>query len=100
MITSLIQILELQDFGYMTASSIYLESRDKILSMIPEIETMTSKAFIQNTGILRGPGISSFTDIIKIAMTLIKTSIKLKFKSLCQFLFLHRLIFKNQYGQS
>ena len=42
MITSLIDMLELSNFGHMTASTTQLESRDKILLMKPWTKIMTS----------------------------------------------------------
>ena len=41
-ITSLIQMLELSNFGHMTTSTIYIESRDKILLVTSWTEIMTS----------------------------------------------------------
>ena len=40
MVTSLIEMVELPNFNYMTKSTIYSESRDKILLMISWTETM------------------------------------------------------------
>ena len=42
MITSLIDMLDLPNFGHMTASTIYFESRDKILLVTSQTEVMTS----------------------------------------------------------
>ena len=42
MITSLIGMLELPNFGHMTISTIYFESRDKIMFVTSWIEIMTS----------------------------------------------------------
>ena len=42
MITSLIEMLELPDFGHMNTSTIQFESRDKILLVASWTEAMTS----------------------------------------------------------
>ena len=42
MITSLIDMLELSNFGHMITSTAQLESRDKILFMKPWTKIMTS----------------------------------------------------------
>ena len=42
MITSLTEMLELPNFGHMTAFTFQCESRDKILSVTPRTGTMTS----------------------------------------------------------
>ena len=48
MITSLIEILELPNFGQMTTSTIYFDSRDKILLMKPWAEILMSQLLFQN----------------------------------------------------
>ena len=73
MITFLIEMLELPNFGHMITSIIELESRDKNL-LVTEI--MTSKPFFQNTLILRRPGIAIFAGTIKIVTIFIKTIIQ------------------------
>ena len=55
MIISLIEILELPNFGHMTASTILFESRDKILLMTPWTKKMTTEPVFHNTYILRRP---------------------------------------------
>ena len=42
MITSIIEILELPNFGHMTKSTIQFKPRDKILLTMSQIEIMTS----------------------------------------------------------
>ena len=42
MITSLIKMLELPNFGHMITSTIQFESRDKILLVTSQTEVMTS----------------------------------------------------------
>ena len=42
MITSLIEMLELPNFGHMTTSAVSLKSRDGIFLMTPWIEIITS----------------------------------------------------------
>ena len=63
--TSLMEILELPNFGHMTISTLQLESRDKILFM-------TSFTKI----ILTRPGVALFVDIIKIIVMFIETIFK------------------------
>ena len=47
MITSLIEILELPNFGHMTTSTIYFGSRDKILQMKSWAEILMSQLLFQ-----------------------------------------------------
>ena len=61
MITSLIEILELLNFGHMTTSTTKFESRDKTL-----LVTSWTKPLFQNTFILRRSKEAIFADIIKI----------------------------------
>ena len=42
MMSSLIEMPELRNFGHMTTSTIKFESREKILLVLPWIEIMTS----------------------------------------------------------
>ena len=51
-------------------------SQDKILLVTSCTEIMTSYALIQNTFLLRRPGVGNFVYIIKIATMLIKTTFK------------------------
>ena len=76
MITSLIEILELPNFGHMTISTTQFESRDKILFVTSWSEIMTSQPLLQNTFILRRPGVAIFPDIIDIVTMVIKTIFK------------------------
>ena len=81
-ITSLIEMLQLPDFGHTNTSTIWFESRDKILLLPSSTEIMTSWPLFQNTVILRGPGLAIFADIIKnitrIVKQIFKDSIKAK----------------------
>ena len=64
-------MLELPNFGRMTASTLLFKPHDKML-LVTEI--MTSKLFFQNTYFLRRTRVANFADIIKIATKLIKTT--------------------------
>ena len=76
MITSLIEILQVPNFGHMTTSTVSFESRDKILLVTSWIEIMTSQLLFQNTLILRRPRVVNFTDVIKIKIKFMKTTYK------------------------
>ena len=65
-------MLEVPNFVHMTTSTIYFESRDKILLVLSRTEIMTSQPLFQNTSILRKPGVATFPDIIKIVTMFIK----------------------------
>ena len=55
MLTSLIEMLELPNFGHMTTSAIQFESFDKIFRVTLLTKNMTPLPFFQNTFILRRP---------------------------------------------
>ena len=74
--TSLIEILELPNFGHMTTSIIWFESRDKILLVTSWAEIMMSWPFFQNIFILQKPGVAIFADIIKVVTVFSKTIFK------------------------
>ena len=74
-ITSRIKALELLNFGHMNASTIQIESRDKILLVRSLTEIITSWSLFQNN-ILRRPGVAVFADIIKVITMFIKKSLK------------------------
>ena len=74
--TSLIETLELPNFGHITTSIIYFNSRCKILMMTLWTKVMTSQSLFQNTFILRRSRIVNFADIIKISTIFIKTTFK------------------------
>ena len=72
MITSLIVMLELPNFGQMTTFTIWFESRDKILLATSWTEMIASQPLYQNAFILRRPTAANFTDIIKIPIIIKK----------------------------
>ena len=74
--TSLIEMLELPNFGHITTSTIWFESCDEILLMISCTKIITSDLSYQNIFILRGFRVAIFTDIIKILTMSIKTNFK------------------------
>ena len=74
MITSLVEMLELPNFGRMIISTLQFESCDKILLVTSWVEIMTSYYSFQKP--LRRPRVAGFADIIKIAITLIKATLK------------------------
>ena len=78
MITSLLEMLELPNFGHMTPSTIPFEPHDKILLVTSWTEIMTSNSIFQNTFILRRPKIANFAGIIKIVTMIVKTKKKVK----------------------
>ena len=49
MVTSLMEMLELPNFGRMTTSTIYFESRDKFMLATSQTEFMTSQPLFENT---------------------------------------------------
>ena len=69
-------MLELPNFGYMTTSTIWLESHDKILLVASWAEIMMSQPLFQNIFILRKPKVADFADIIKMATMFTKTTFK------------------------
>ena len=76
MITSLIEMLELPNFGHMTTSATEFESRNKILLVTSWTKIMTSWPLFQNTCILKRPQEAIFADIIKIVTIFIKAILK------------------------
>ena len=60
MITSLIGMLDLPNFGHMTTSTIQFESRIKILLVTLWTKHSTSWPLFQNAFILREPRVASF----------------------------------------
>ena len=76
MITSLIEILELPNFGHMTTSTILFESFHKISLVTSWAEIMTSTPLFQNTCILRTPRVAIFANIIKIVTMFFKAIFK------------------------
>ena len=56
MINSLIETLELQNFGHMTTSTIQFESRDTVLLVTSLTEIMTSKPFFKILYFAKGWG--------------------------------------------
>ena len=74
-ITSLIEMLELPNFGHMIASTIWLDSPKKILLVTSWTEVMMS-LWCQNVFILRRPRVAIFAEIIKIVTMFIKQIFK------------------------
>ena len=68
MITFLIEMLELPNFGHMTKSTIWFKSRDKVLLVTSWTEIMTSKPLFQNTFVSRRPKVAIFGDITLVTM--------------------------------
>ena len=66
MITSVIEMLELRNFGHMTTTAIWFESHDEILLVTSWSEIMTSLLLFQNRFTLRRPSVAIFADIAKI----------------------------------
>ena len=64
MVTSLMEMLELPNFGHMTTPTIYFESRDKFMLATSQTEFMTSQPLFENT----------FADTIKNSTHFTKTS--------------------------
>ena len=75
MITSLIQMLQLPNFGHMTTSTLQFESREKILLVTSLTEIETSSLLFQKNFNLR-PTVAIFADIIKIVTIFTKTIFK------------------------
>ena len=75
-LTSLTEMLELLNFVYMTTSTIWFESRDKMLLVTLWANVMTSLPLFQITFISRRPRLANFGDIIKIATMFIKATFK------------------------
>ena len=69
-------MLQLPNFGHMNTSTIYFEPRDKIFLVTSSTEIMMSWPLIQNTVILRRPGVAIFAGIIKIVTRFIKQIFK------------------------
>ena len=84
MITSLIVMLELLNFGYMTIFAIWFESHDKIPLVALWTEIMTLQPLHQNAFILRRTKVANFADMINIPTMFIKKPLKTqkKFKKL------------------
>ena len=72
MITSLIVMLELPNFGHMTTFTVWFESHGKILLVASWTEIMMSQPLYQNAFILRRPKVANFADIIKIPAKKVK----------------------------
>ena len=75
-ITFVMEMLQLPNFGHMNTSTIYFEPRDKIFLVTSSTEIMMSWPLIQNTVILRRPGVAIFAGIIKIVTRFIKQIFK------------------------
>ena len=75
-ITSLMEMLQLPNFGHMNTSTILFESRDNILLVTSSAEIMTSQPLFQKSIILKRPEVASFVDIIKILTRFIKKIFK------------------------
>ena len=73
---SVMEMLQLPNFGHMNTSTIYFEPRDKIFLVTSSTEIMMSWPLIQNTVILRRPGVAIFAGIIKIVTRFIKQIFK------------------------
>ena len=72
MITPLMEMLELPNFGHMATSTIEIDSRSKILLETSWTEIVTSSSQFQNTFILRTLRVTNFADIIKATTMFIK----------------------------
>ena len=70
------KMLGMQNFGHMTTSTTWLESRDKLLMVRSWTEIIISKPFLQNIFILTSTGVAIFADIIKIVTIFVKTIFK------------------------
>ena len=77
-ITSVLERLQLPNFGHMDRSTKYFESHNNFLMSWTGI--MTSYTLFQKTLTLRRPGVDNFADI-KIAIILIKATLKMQWKS-------------------
>ena len=74
MVTSLIVMLQLPNFGHMTTFIIRFQSRDNSLLVASWIEIMKSQPLYENAFILRSI-VADFADIIRIS-TIIKKTFK------------------------
>ena len=77
--TSLIEMLQLPNFGHINTSTYNLNNvikRDKIMLVISSTEILASQPLFRNTVILRRPGVGLFVDIIKIVTRFIKQIFK------------------------
>ena len=72
MITSVMVMLELPNFGHMTTFTICFESHDKNLLVVSRTEIMTSQSLYQNAFILRRRKVANFANIIKISTKKVK----------------------------
>ena len=75
MITSIIAMLELPNFGHMTKFSIWFLSRGNSLLVTSWTEIVTSQPLYQNAFILRRSTVANLADIIKVS-TIIKKTFK------------------------
>ena len=64
------------NFGDMTTSTIYFESRNKTVLVTSWKEIMTPYSLFQNTFILRRPRVANFVDYIEIAIMFVKRTFK------------------------
>ena len=78
MITSLIVMLELPNFGHMTTFTIWFQSRDNSLLVASWTEILTSQPLHQNAFILRRSTVANFADILKIPTIIKKAFLRLK----------------------
>ena len=76
MITSLIELPELPNFGHMTMSIVKFDWRDKNFLVTPRTKIMTLQPLSQNIFILRRPRVANFTGNIRIATMFVKTIFK------------------------
>ena len=78
MITSLIEMLDLRNFGQMTKPTISLEPRDKALSLTSWTNIMMSQPLFQNIFILRRSRVAILADIIRVVTMFIRVVYELK----------------------
>ena len=76
MVTSLIKILKLPNFGDITKSTVLLSHVIKFCFWRHEQKLWTSKPFFRNPSILRKRRVANFADIIKIAAMFMKVTFK------------------------
>ena len=76
MITFFIDMLQLPNFDHITTFTIKFKSHDKNLLVTSWTEIMTPYSVLQNTFILRRPGVAIFADIIEIVVMFFRTIIK------------------------
>ena len=76
MLTSLIEMLKLPNFGHMTTCTISFESRDEFFSVRSWIEIMTSWSLFENILILRRPRKGLLLISSKVWSFLLKQSLK------------------------